>query len=101
MAQRFRGGGGVAGALGGLPPGAGRNPPVDPAAAFAAYNQRGGLPAVPGAAPRAANPPPRPPAEDARKQAPAPREGGAAPEDDDDLALVPRRPARGLDVGPE
>ena len=36
MAQRFRGGGGVAGALGGLPPGAGRNPPVDPAAAFAA-----------------------------------------------------------------
>ncbi|KAK7238939.1 hypothetical protein SO694_00026252 [Aureococcus anophagefferens] len=45
MAQRFRGGGGVAGALGGLPPGAGRNPPVDPAAAFAAYNQRGGLPA--------------------------------------------------------
>ncbi|KAH8047833.1 hypothetical protein JL722_12854 [Aureococcus anophagefferens] len=77
MAQRFRGGGGVAGALGGLPPGAGRNPPVDPAAAFAAYNQRGGLPA-----------------------APAPREGGAAPEDDD-LALVPRRPARGLDVGPE
>ncbi|KAH8056113.1 hypothetical protein JL721_10077 [Aureococcus anophagefferens] len=83
MAQRFRGGGGVAGALGGLPPGAGRNPPVDPAAAFAAYNQRGGLPAVPGAAPRAANPPPRPPAEDARKQAPAPREGGAAPEDDD------------------
>ncbi|KAH8058065.1 hypothetical protein JL720_14107 [Aureococcus anophagefferens] len=73
MAQRFRGGGGVAGALGGLPPGAGRNPPVDPAAAFAAYNQRGGLPAVPGAAPRAANPPPRPPAEDAQAGAGAAR----------------------------